>query len=280
MHGAGNDFIVIDCRRDAQAYKFFNTPSSAGDTARRLCRRRFGVGADQLLLLLDSAQADFKMNIYNADGSEVEMCGNGIRCFANYIWNRGISSNEILNIETTAGIIRPKRNGKLVEVDMGKPVLDGKNIPVNIDGRVIDFPVIIEGKEIKVTCVSMGNPHAVVFVDDVEEFPVERIGSTLETNPLFPNRTNVEFIEVVSERELKMRVWERGAGETLACGTGACASAVAASLKGVTGRDITVHLKGGDLTIRWNKDDRVFMTGPAVEVFEGIIETAELKIKV
>lgn len=278
MHGAGNDFIVIDCRRETQAYEFFNSPKKAADTASRLCRRRFGVGADQLLILLDSVQVDFKMVIYNADGSEVEMCGNGIRCFANYIWNRNISSNEILNIETPAGIIRPRHipPGDFVEVDMGEPVLEGRRIPVNIDSRVIDLPVIAGGEEFRITCVGMGNPHAVVFVDDVDSFPVDRIGPLLEIDPLFPNRTNVEFVQVISEKELKMRVWERGAGETLACGTGACASAVAASLKELAGRDVIVHLKGGDLSICWNKDDRVFMSGPAVEVFEGIIEIAKL----
>jgi len=273
MHGAGNDFIVIDCRGESKAYGFFNSPENASDTAKKLCRRRFAIGADQLLLLLDSVEADFKMAIYNADGSEVEMCGNGIRCFANYIWNREISNNQVLNVETSAGIIRARRNGDLVEVDMGEPVLDGRSIPVNIDGRVMDFPVIAGEEEFRITCVGMGNPHAVVFVDNVESFPVDRIGPLLETASLFPNRTNVEFVQIISEKELKMRVWERGAGETLACGTGACASAVAAALKGSADRDVTVHLKGGDLSICWNKEDgRVFMSGPAAEVFEGTIE--------
>ena len=278
MHGAGNDFVVIDCRHTAPAHEFFNNsskPKDIADTARSLCRRKFGVGADQLLLLFDSVQADFRMAIYNADGSEVEMCGNGIRCFANYIWNRAISDKEVLSVETLAGIIRPRRAGDLVEVDMGEPVLDGRSIPVNIDGNVIDFPVSVEGKEFRITCVGMGNPHAVVFVEDVEHFSVESVGPVLETAALFPNRTNVEFVQVVSEKELKMRVWERGAGETLACGTGACASAVAAALKGTAGRDVVVHLKGGDLSIQWNSDNRVFMTGPAVEVFEGTIEIAK-----
>lgn len=263
MHGLGNDFIVLDQRE--------STVTDLGQFARTYCDRRFGIGADQLLTLTKSKTADFRMLIHNADGSEVEMCGNGIRCLAAYIWDRDLSDKQVLEIQTLAGTIRPERAGALVKVDMGAPRLEGRDIPVAIDGRVLKHPLEIEGTEFQITCVSMGNPHAVIFTDNVSEFPVSRIGPAIETHSLFPNRTNVEFVQVLSAEEIKIRVWERGAGETLACGTGACASLVAASLNDYTGNKATVHLKGGNLHIDWANDGRVYMTGPAVEVFQGEI---------
>jgi len=271
MHGLGNDFVLIDCRDKTVSDQL----SAISDVSKRLCHRRFGVGADQVLLLYPSNIADFKMVIFNADGSEVEMCGNGIRCFAKYIWDRKLSDKEALSVETAAGIIRPERRGQMVKVDMGEPVLEGRLIPVNIDGMVKDFPLIIEDKVFKITAVSMGNPHAVIFVDDADGFDVTRYGPLIENNGLFPKRINVEFIEVLDAERIRMRVWERGTGETMACGTGASAAAVAASLKGFTGRRVNVILTGGELLIEWNEDNHVYMTGPAAEVFEGSMELGD-----
>lgn len=263
MHGLGNDFIVIDCRKKKIA--------GLSRLMKKLSHRQFGIGFDQALILLPSKKADFRMDIYNADGGRVEMCGNGIRCFAKYIWDRKLSKKDTLEIETLAGIIKPKRAGKMVTVDMGAPILEAKDIPVNLNGRVMQYPLTIDNKEFKITCVSMGNPHCVIFVDNVSGFPVTHYGPLIENHPLFPKRINVEFVEVVSDKELNMRVWERGSGETLACGTGACAAAVAANLNGLAGRKVTIHLAGGDLKIEWSeKDNRVYMTGAAVEVFEGV----------
>ncbi len=269
MQGAGNDFIVIDSRELDLSRHF-----DMAELARMLCNRRFGIGADQLLLLCSSDEVDFKMVIFNADGGEVEMCGNGIRCLARYIWDREISTKDVLKIETLAGIMRPERAGKLVKVDMGEPVLDAEKIPVALQSNapVIDYPLKINDQVFKVTCVSMGNPHVVIFMnEDISLFPVSVYGPVIESHPLFPNKTNVEFVNVLNGKELRMRVWERGAGETMACGTGAAASAVAAMLKGLTERNVTVHLAGGDLDIQWPVDGRVYMTGPAAEVFEGRI---------
>ncbi len=264
MQGTGNDFIVIDGRRI--------DPAPVIAQARRLCDRRFGIGADQLLLIRPSERADFKMQIFNADGSEVEMCGNGIRCFAKYLQDRGVTTQKTLTVETAAGIMTPTIHEEEVAVDMGEPVLEGPQIPVRIDGRVLSHPTEIGGREWKITCVSMGNPHCIIGVDDLEHFPVGEVGPTIERDPLFPNRTNVEFVQVMEKGELKMRVWERGTGETLSCGTGACAATVAAALNGWTGRKVRVHLTGGALKIDWRKDNRVILTGPAVEVFQGMIE--------
>jgi len=277
MHGLGNDFILINCIDDV-------CPSDPETFSRRLCDRRFGIGADQLLFLHPSDKADFKMRILNADGSEVEMCGNGIRCLAKYIWDRNLSDKEILNIETIAGIIRPEKAGNLVRVDMGEPIFEPERIPIsisstfkvqsskeNISNLIIDYPLQIEDKEFKITCVSMGNPHAIIVVDDVDSFPVTYYGPMIEKHPLFPKKTNVEFIEVPASDEIRMRVWERGSGETMACGTGASAVAVASNIKGLSNRNVTVHLLGGDLLIEWAVNNHVYMTGPAVEVFEGII---------
>jgi diaminopimelate epimerase len=267
MHGTGNDFIVIDNRDKALSTQL----SNRRELSRRLCDRRFGIGADQILLLENSATADFAMKIFNADGSEVEMCGNGIRCLAKYIWDRGFSEKNTLAIETPAGLIRPERAGEMVRVDMGEPVLEGRRIPVALDGHVTDMPLRAGDREIRITCVSMGNPHAVIVVDNVDAFDVCLYGPIIEHYPLFPNRINVEFIQVLGPESIRMRVWERGSGETLACGTGASAVGVAANILGLTEKKITVHLRGGDLQIEWAANNHVYMTGPAVDVFEGMI---------
>jgi diaminopimelate epimerase len=287
MHGLGNDFILIDCRD--KSGPFPTEAKEIGVISRKICHRRFGIGADQLLLLYLSEVADFKMRIFNADGSEVEMCGNGIRCLAKYIWDRNLSDKDILRIETLSGIVRPEKAGEMVNVDMGEPVFDAEKIPVKIvqssktnppsfpftkglEGMIIDYPLKIEDREFKITCVSMGNPHAVIFVEDLLRFPVPFYGPLVENHPIFPKRTNVEFIEVINPQEVKMRVWERGSGETMACGTGASAVAVTTNIKGLTNRVVTVHLVGGDLLIEWAKDNHVYMTGPVLQVFEGVIE--------
>jgi len=287
MHGLGNDFILIDCRQ----LELDNLPG----LSKKLCHRRFGVGADQVLLLYNSNIADFKMRIFNVDGSEVEMCGNGIRCLAKYIWDKNLSDKSILNIETLTGVIIPEKIGNLVRVDMGEPIFEPEKIPAisplgkggrgdlkaggkggfEKEGqrRIIDYPLQVEDKEFKITCVSMGNPHAVIVVDDLSNFPVSYYGHMIENHFMFPMRINVEFIEVINPVKIKMRVWERGSGETMACGTGASAAVVASNIKGLAERKVTVHLLGGDLFIEWAGDNRVYMTGPAVEVFEGIIES-------
>lgn len=291
MHGLGNDFILIDCRSP----EFGVGSLELEALSKRLCHRRFGIGADQLLLLYPSKAVDFRMRIYNADGSEVEMCGNGIRCFAKYIWDRGISDKKVIEVETLAGIIRPEKINDLIRVDMGEPIFEPERIPVEISkqsgvssqesgekglsssrithnaSRVIDYPLQIEDKEFKITCLSMGNPHAVIVVDNVTAFPLPYYGPRIENHPLFPKRVNVEFIELLNPSEIKMRVWERGSGETMACGTGASAVAVASNLKGLAGRKVTIHLAGGDLYVDWADDNHVYMTGPAVEVFTGTV---------
>lgn len=271
MHGIGNDFILIDCHN----LELRTQNSGPRTLAQRLCHRRFGIGADQVLLLYPSSIADFKMRIFNPDGSEVEMCGNGIRCLARYIWDRNLSQKDMLSIETISGIIRPERSGDMVRVDIGEPIFDPEKMPVRIvDSKlIIDYPLQIKDREFRITCVSMGNPHAIIFVDKVDGFPVATFGPEIEENPIFPKKTNVEFVEVINRQEIKMRVWERGVGETMACGTGASASLVASSLKGVTDRKVTVHLPGGDLFIEWSEmDNHIYMTGPAVEVFSGKIK--------
>jgi diaminopimelate epimerase len=221
------------------------------------------------------------------------MCGNGIRCLAKYIWDRNLSAKKILSVETPGGIIRPEKAGDLVKVDMGEPVFEPEKIPVKISqqstvssqqsnpplppfskggrGGIIDYPLQIEDREFRITCVSMGNPHAVIFVENLSKFPILYYGSLIENHPLFPKKTNVEFIEVLTPKEISMRVWERGSGETMACGTGASAAVVASNIKGLTEKEVTVHLLGGDLFIEWAGTNHVYMTGPAAEVFEGII---------
>ncbi len=271
MHGLGNDFILIDCIEQIKAKIDYQ------DLSKRLCHRRFGIGADQLLILNLSDIADFKVRIFNSDGSEVEMCGNGIRCLAKYIWDKGISKKDILRIETMAGIIMPEKKGDMVRVDMGEPVFEPTLIPAKLplieknQGHIIDYPLNIIDREFKITCVSMGNPHAVIFLDeDITSFPVDIYGPAIENHEYFPKRTNVEFINCKGRNDLKMRVWERGAGETMACGTGASAAAIAAMIKQLSERNVVVHLSGGDLLIEWESNNRVYMTGPAVTVFQGI----------
>jgi diaminopimelate epimerase len=276
MHGLGNDFILINCLQQT-------CPSGVADLrafSERLCNRRFGIGADQILFLDRSGRADFRMRIFNADGSEVEMCGNGIRCLARYIWDQKLSEKDVLEIETLGGIMKPERSGDMVRVDMGEPIFVPEKIPVDIishlqsavSGPVLDYPLRIADREFKISCVSMGNPHAVIFLDDVAEFPVAYYGPMIETHPIFPKRTNVEFIQVLNRGEIRMRVWERGSGETMACGTGASAAAVASALKGLTGTRVAVHLTGGDLLIEQDTHKHVYMTGPALKVFEGLVE--------
>ena len=309
MQALGNDFILIDnlcpCLKNLKR------------VSKALCDRRFGVGADQMLLLESSKKANFKMRIFNADGSEVEMCGNGIRCLAKYIWDKKVKSQKSkvksqippyppllkggeggLSIETLAGIIHLKKTGELIKVDMGEPILEAEKIPLKIDrgsgvrgqgsglystfnsslvtrhsSLVNNFPIKIDRNIFKITCVSMGNPHAVIVVNDVRSVPLEHYGPMIENNKIFPKRTNVEFIQILNRNNIKMRVWERGVGETMACGTGASAAGVASSLLMLTGRKVTVHLPGGKLFIEWSKkDNHVYMTGPAVKVFEGMIE--------
>lgn len=285
MHGLGNDFIVID-NRDSVLKRLPRT-------SQKLCDRRFGIGADQLLLLEHSKTADFKMRIFNPDGSEVEMCGNGARCLGKFIWDNvlddaGDSSAEkhrfsvtSLAIETLAGIIHIEKTGNQFKVDMGEPIFEPAKVPLNtallpqkLRGEVVrEFPLRIKSRSYKTTCVSMGNPHAVTVVKDVQAAPLESVGPLIENHKMFPNRTNVEFIQIDDKRNITMRVWERGAGETMACGTGASASAVASILLGLTNRKVTVRLPGGKLLIHWlENDNHVYMTGNAVTVFEGRVE--------
>ncbi|MEN6356589.1 MAG: diaminopimelate epimerase [Armatimonadota bacterium] len=278
MHGAGNDFVVIDGAKEIIPEE--QLPS----IAKHACDRNFGVGGDGIILVLPSRTANFHMRMFNPDGSEAEMCGNGIRCFAKYLFDRKFHTDVVMTVETLGGVKTLKLNaagGKVqtVRVDMGEPGLLRSEIPMKgtAADRVIAEPLKIAGKKIEITCVSMGNPHCITFVDHVDEVPVEKIGPEVENHSSFPQRTNVEFIEVLNQQEIKMRVWERGAGETLACGTGACASAVASMLNDKVQKKVTVHLRGGDLFIEWLGDNKVYMTGPAEEVFEGKVIPAEFK---
>ncbi len=264
MHGCGNDFIFLDCLR--------SEVDDLEGVAKKLCDRRFGIGADQLLTIHPSKIADFKMKIYNADGGPVEMCGNGIRCFAKYVYDHGLTKKKELNVETLAGIIRPRLVGDQVEVDMGEPILEGRKIPVNADGKIINYPLEVDGKTYQVSCVSMGNPHCVLYLDDLDHLELEKIGPCFEHHLFFPKRVNTEFVKVLGPSEVRMRVWERGAGETWACGTGACAVGVAGSLTGKSVRKITVYLRGGDLLIEWRENNHVYMTGGAEEVFRGTVK--------
>ena len=268
MHGCGNDFVVVDCMKEP-------APNLA-KVARKLAHRRFGVGADQILTVAPSAVADFKMEIYNADGSQVEMCGNGIRCLAKYVYDHGLTEKKELQVETLGGVVRPRILGRLVEVDMGEPILEGREIPVNADGRILNYSLDVDGTEYEVSCVSMGNPHCVVYPDaELDHLDLEGIGPRFEYNSFFPKRVNTEFVEIIKPDEVRVRVWERGAGETWACGSGACAVAVAGALTGRTARKVTIHLLGGDLKVEWRDDNHVYMTGGAEEVFQGAIRFEE-----
>ena len=271
MHGAGNDFVVLDA--------ISQELPPLDRLARRLADRRFGIGADQILVVRPSRAADFRMDIWNADGSRAEMCANGIRAFYAYVRRRGLSRADEISVETLGGIVRPRCAGEgLVTVEMDRPVLEPAKIPTTLPGTapLLEVPLDVDGESVRVSCVSMGNPHAVVFVPDVEAAPVERLGPRIERHPAFPNRVNVEFAEVVTRDRVRQRTWERGAGETLACGSGACAVAVACILTGRTERRLRIELRGGELAIAWERDEApVVMTGPAAEVFTGRIELEE-----
>ena len=269
LHGTANDFIYVDARA--------GFPGDPAALAPRLCDRRRGVGADGLILLLGSERADCRMAIWNADGSRPEMCGNGIRGLAKFVHDRGLVTTNPFRVETDAGVKTltcALEGGRVarVTVDMGVPVWDGPAIPVAATGDVIERPLEVAGRTWNVTCVSMGNPHCVVFVDDVAGLPLADLGPRFEHHAFFPRRVNTEFARVTGPDRLEMRVWERGAGETLSCGTGACALGVAAARTGRTGRRVAVTLPGGTLEIDWRPDDHVFMTGDAVDVFEGHVE--------
>jgi diaminopimelate epimerase len=271
MHGIGNDYVYID--------GFASTVADPASLARRVSPRRTGIGSDGLILIQPSSAADCRMEMYNADGSRGLMCGNGIRCVAKYAYESGHSRANPMRIETDAGIkvIQMNvQNGQVgdLTVDMGQPVLDGPRIPVAAEGRVVDAPFEVDGTEYRITCVSMGNPHCVVFLPQVVDLDLERIGPLFEHHPFFPERVNTEFVQILSPERLRMRVWERGSGETAACGTGACAVVVAAALTDRAERKATVQLNGGELDIDWANDDHVYMTGPAEEVFRGEIEVS------
>ncbi|MCM1082036.1 MAG: diaminopimelate epimerase [Clostridium sp.] len=316
MEGLGNDYVYVNC--------FQENVENPSALAKKISDRHFGIGSDGLILIKPSKTADFMMEMYNADGSQSEMCGNGIRCVGKYVYDYGLTDKTSITVETLAGIKYldlkiqhenkingsqdtgdiKKDNGsnkkssrvKLVTVDMGAPILAPQDIPVSVDeilknctavnefpekvieadiketGMIRDCPVRIAGKKWNITCVSMGNPHCVTFINDTDSFPLEEIGPQFETNPIFPNRVNAEFVQIVNRKYAKMRVWERGSGETLACGTGTCASVVAAILNGLTEDEVTIKLLGGELIIKWDREsNKVYMTGPARVVFDGEI---------
>lgn len=268
MEGLGNDYVYMD----AINQKIENR----SELARFVSNRNFGIGSDGLILIEKSEVADFKMTMFNSDGSQAEMCGNGIRCVAKFVYDKGMTDKTTLKIETLAGIKILELNvedGKVktVRVDMGEPILEAEKVPVvSTEKPVKNLILKAQDKEFRFTCVSMGNPHAITIVDDTESFDVKKYGEELEVNKAFPRRANVEFVQIVDKNTIKMRVWERGAGETLACGTGACATAVACNLNGLTDRKVTIKLLGGNLKIEWNaENNHVYMTGPATTVFEG-----------
>lgn len=270
MQGIGNDYVYVNCLEEKVDHP--------EELAKLVSDRHFGIGSDGLILIKPSEVADFEMAMYNADGSRGEMCGNGIRCVAKYVYDRGLTDKTYISIETLAGIkylelTVEKGQVSQVRVDMGEPELLAEKIPViSQQEKVIDVPITAGEKEYRMTCVSMGNPHCVVFMEDVEHLEIEKIGPLFENHELFPKRINTEFVKVIDRKTLQMRVWERGSGETLACGTGACATAVAAMLNGFCEEEVQIHLLGGDLTIEWNKEsNHVFMTGPAEIVFDGEI---------
>lgn len=271
MQGAGNDYVYVNC--------FEERVDNPADVARKVSNRNFGIGSDGLILIMPSTVADVRMRMFNSDGSESEMCGNGIRCVAKYAYDHGMVAKKEITAETGAGILTLQlftNSHNLVDkvrVNMGEPRLTRTEIPMTGDGglRVVDEPLNILHSTFRITCVSMGNPHCVIFVDDVEKFPVDKYGPLIENHEMFPRRTNVEFVQVLSRSEVRQRTWERGAGETLACGTGASAVTVAGVLNGLTERSIVNHLSGGDLEMEWPDNGPVYMTGPAVEVFSGEI---------
>ena len=275
MQGLGNDYVYVNC--------FEEKVENPSELAVKVSDRHFGIGSDGLILIRPSEVADFRMTMFNADGSESEMCGNGIRCVGKYVYDYGLTDKTEVSVETLAGIKYLKfliKDGKvdMVTVNMGEPILKPELVPVVGEGdAVIDSPIEVDGKEYKMTCVSMGNPHSVVFVDDVDNFPLHEVGPLFEHHKAFPRRVNAEFCQVIDRTHAKMRVWERGTGETLACGTGTCATAVACILNGKTEDEVTVTLLGGDLIIRWDREKNViYMTGPARVVFDGEIDVTAL----
>ena len=271
MQGCGNDYVYVNC--------FKETIKNASELAIKLSNRNFGVGSDGLILICPSEIADVRMEMYNADGSRSQMCGNGVRCVGKYSYDYGIVNKDVITVETLAGIKTLQleiENDKVVRVtvDMGAPIVEPALVPVKAEGdAVIAKTIVVDGTEYEITCVSMGNPHAITFVEDTNHIgAIEEIGPKFENHELFPERTNTEFIQVLSETEINMRVWERGSGETLACGTGACASVYACILNQKTKDEVTVHLLGGDLFIKYDRESgHIFMTGPAVVVFDGEI---------
>ena len=277
MQGIGNDYVYVNCLTE--------TVENPVSLARMVSDRHFGIGSDGLILIRPSAKADFFMEMFNADGSRSAMCGNGIRCVGKFVYDHGLTDKTAITVNTLAGVKHLDlhvENGSVVSVtvDMGAPVLDAALIPVDAAlSPVVAEPIEVAGQRYEMTCVSMGNPHAVVFVEDTEGFPVEEVGRPFEFHPAFPERVNAEFVQVLDRSEVNMRVWERGTGETLACGTGACATVVACILNDLTDDEVTVHLLGGDLHIRWDRAaNKVFMTGPAATVFEGEMDVAACPI--
>ena len=270
MEGLGNDYVYVA--------DFKNSITNAPEFAMRVSDRHFGIGGDGLVLIGHSDKADFRMRMFNADGSEGEMCGNAIRCVGKYVYDKGFTANTTITVETLAGIRTldlTLQDGSVTSarVDMGRPILAPREIPVDADGDTfIDRELVVNGKTWRGTAVSMGNPHFVIRVDSVDDLNLPAIGPSFENHPLFPKRINTEFVQILSRDEVRMRVWERGSGETLACGTGACATAVACALNNWTNKAVTVHLTGGSLHIEWTEDGTVLMTGPATLVFEGEVE--------
>ena len=272
MHGAGNDYVYVNC--------FDEVVDNPEKVAIKVSNRNFGIGSDGLILILPSDRADLRMRMFNADGSESEMCGNGIRCVAKYAYDHGLVTKKEISAETGAGVLTLQLitnsldRVEKVRVNMGAPRLSRSEIPMlgNGPAQVVAEPLNILHTTFNITCISMGNPHCVIFVDDVESLQLEKYGPLIENHDIFPRRTNVEFVHVISPGEVRQRTWERGAGETLACGTGASAVCVAGVLNGLTGKRILNHLSGGDLELEWAEDGNVYMTGPAVEVFNGEIE--------
>lgn len=292
LHGIGNDYIYISSLSEDEDF-FDLSGIDLGKLAWEVCRYHFGIGGDGLILVLPSDKADFRMRIFNPDGSEAEMCGNGIRGFAKYVYDRGFIKDKKIRVETHAGIIIPEITGakdgkaRMIRVDMGEPILESKRIPVELKkNRVINEKILVDDQELYITCVSMGNPHCVLFADKGEAIDTEsghkvfisttlirNLGPRLERFEIFPGRINVHFVRVLNEDELEMRTWERGVGETLACGTGACAALVAGVLNKRTERQAKIHLLGGDLLTEWDEDNHVYMEGPAEESFRGQVET-------
>lgn len=279
MHGIGNDYVYMDCTRERL--------ENPGEIARLVSDRHKGIGSDGLILIQSSDEADFEMAMYNADGSYGKMCGNGIRCVAKYVYDNGLTDKTEISVISGGAVKYLKltvENGKVkkVRVNMGEPILKPSEIPVVGEGdKLVAAPIVVDNQVYEMTCVSMGNPHAVVFMDGVDDLKIEEIGPKFEQHERFPDRVNTEFVERMDRKNLKMRVWERGSGETMACGTGACATAVAAILNGCAEREVTVHLLGGDLEIQWDETDNcVYMTGAAATVFTGEFDPEELRSSV